>query len=108
MLKAQENLKSTNEKIKAGKTEIEKQKEESKELGVKILSKKQVLELKEPPRTFDGQHYKVPIAEYNNVKATAGQVNEIKKSYENARQSSIKRKRLSLIAPQILIKERRI
>ena len=75
VLKAQESLKTTNEKIKAGKTKIEQQKDESKELGVKILSKKQVLELKEPPRTFDGQHYKVPIAEDNNVKATAGQVN---------------------------------
>ena len=96
VLKAQESLKTTNDKIEAGKTRIEKQKEESKELGVKILSKKQVLELKEPPRTFDGQHYKVPIAEYNNVKATAGQVNEIKKSYEK-RKAIVDKKEKALV-----------
>ncbi len=96
VLKAQESLKTTNDKIEAGKTRIEQQKEESKELGIRILSKKQVLELKEPPRTFDGQHYKVPIAEYNNVKATAGQVNEIKKSYEK-RKAIVDKKEKALV-----------
>ena len=95
VVKAQESLKTTNEKIEAGKTKIEQQKEESKELGVKILTKKQVLELKEPPKTFDGQHYKVQIAEYNNVKATAGQVNEIKKSYEK-RKAAVDKKEKAL------------
>lgn len=45
-------------------------------------SKAEVLELKEPSKTLDGQHYKVPIAEYKSVLATAKQVSEIKKNYK--------------------------
>ena len=85
--RAKETLKSTTKKVTAQKAEIEKQKEENKELGVRILAKKQVLELPEPPKTIDGKHYKVPIKEYKEVKATAGQVNEIRKSLETRKKA---------------------
>ena len=74
---------------------ITKQKEESKELQVQILSKKQILELKEPSKTLDGQHYKVPIAEYKSVLATAKQVSEIKKNYK-MRTATLEKGRLLL------------
>ena len=46
-----------------------------------------MLELPEPPKTIDGKHYKVPIKEYKEVKATAGQVNEIRKSLETRKKA---------------------
>ena len=103
IVKAKKDLNITNAKIAEDKTAIEKQKEESKELGVRILSKKQVLELPDPPKTLDGKHYKVPVTEYNNVKATAGQVNEIKKDYEKRKAAVDKREKLLSIDPLSLL-----
>ena len=89
-------LKTTNDKIADGKAKIDKQKEESKALDMKIYTKKQVKELPEPPRTFDGRHYKVPTVEYNSLRATAGQVDELKTKYEE-RNKSLSRKERKLI-----------
>ena len=96
IVKAKKDLNKTNAKIAEGKTVIEKQKEASKELGVRILSKKQVLELEKPSKTLDNKHYKVPISEYNNVLATAGQVNEIKREYEK-RKYAVDKKEQALV-----------
>ncbi len=79
----QEALIKSNELIIENQAEqLSRQKEESKELQVQILSKKQILELKEPSKTLDGQHYKVPVTEYKNVLATAEQADKIKRDYK--------------------------
>ncbi len=61
-----QTLEVQKEKINSGKEILSQQKEENKDLGIRIMSKKQVLELPEPPKTLDGQHYKVSIIEYRN------------------------------------------
>ncbi|MCR5118200.1 MAG: plasmid recombination protein [Lachnospiraceae bacterium] len=76
-----ETLKTTKEAVDAGKAEIEKQKDRSKELNIKILSKEQVKDLREPDMTFDKKCYKVPKQEYKRILATAGQVDIIKEEY---------------------------
>jgi hypothetical protein len=81
--KAQSSLESKNKKVEAAKATISKQKEENKALGIKILSKKQVADLPEPPKTLDGNHYKVPVKEYKSLVATAGQVDVMKQKAEN-------------------------
>ena len=97
----------SNERIIENQEELlSRQKEESKELQVQILSKKQVLELKEPSKTLDGQHYKVPVAEYKNVLATAEQADKIKRDYKK-REAALDKREADIESKRRLpIKER--
>ncbi len=69
------------DRIESNNDTLSKQWKENKELELRILSKKQVIELPEPRKSLDG-YYKVPVTEYRNLKATAGLVDEQKKRYE--------------------------
>lgn len=82
-----ETLKTTKEAITAGKAEIEKQKERSRDLNIKILSKEQVKELPEPEMTFDKKYYKVLKQDYKRLLATATQVDVVKQQYEKKEQA---------------------
>ena len=77
-----ETLKTTKEAITAGKAEIEKQINRSRDLNIKILSKEQVKDLPEPEMTFDKKYYKVPKQDYKRLLATAGQADVVKQQYE--------------------------
>ena len=88
---AEEALQKTNDDLKAGKAKIDEQKKESKDLEIKILSKKRVEELAEPRKTLDGQNYKVPIEQYKSIVATAGQVDIFKDKYEKRKKAQDKR-----------------
>ena len=91
MDKASKALQAVNQDMDAARAKIARQKEENKTLEIKIISKKRIQELPEPPRTLDGHHYKVPIDEYKNVKATAGQVDVLKEEYERRKKEQDKR-----------------
>ena len=89
---ARKDLKTVNEDVTTAKAEAAKKKAESKDLRIKILAKEKVLELPEPSKTIDRQFYKVPIAEYKSVKATAAQVDVLKEEYEDRKKALDKRK----------------
>ena len=88
---ARETLKTANADVTTAKEEVKNQKKESKDLRIKILAKEKVLDLPEPPKTIDRQFYKVPVAEYKSVKATAAQVDVLKEEYEELRKAQDKR-----------------
>lgn len=88
---AKETLKTVKDDVTTAKAEVTKQKAESKDLRIKILSKEKVLDLPEPSKTLDRQFYKVPIAEYKSVKATAAQVDVLKEEYEDRKKAQDKR-----------------
>ena len=88
---ARETLKTVKDDVTTAKAEVTKQKAESKDLRIKILAKEKVLDLPEPPKTLDRQFYKVPIAEYKSVRATAAQVDVLKEEYEERKKAQDKR-----------------
>ena len=90
---ARETLKTVKDDVTTAKAEVTKQKAESKDLRIKILAKEKVLDLPEPPKTLDRQFYKVPIAEYKSVRATAAQVDVLKEEYEERKKAQDKRDR---------------
>lgn len=79
--KERETLKSIKSKADSEEAKIKKQKEQSKELNIKILSKEQVKALPEPDLTFDKKFYKVSKQDYKRLLATAGQVDVVKQEY---------------------------
>ena len=83
-----ETLQITKDAITAGKAEIEKQKDHSRDLNIKILSKEQVKDLPEPEMTFDKKYYKVPKQDYKRLLATAVQADVVKQQYEKKRRLS--------------------
>lgn len=91
VIQAREVLKTINADVTTAKEEVKNQKKESKDLRIKILAKEKVLDLSEPPKTIDRQFYKVPVAEYKSVKATAAQVDVIKEEYEERKKAQDKR-----------------
>lgn len=76
-----ETISSQEDRIVSNNATLSRQREENQELGIRIMSKKQVMELPEPRKSFDG-YYKIPITEYRSLMATAGQVDEYKKRYD--------------------------
>lgn len=89
-------IKTQTERIETNDKTLAAQKLESKELGIRILSKKQVQTLPEPAVTLDGQYYKVPKREYKNLRATAAQVdigrreNDVRKEVLDKREADLK------------------
>ena len=88
---ARETLKTVNADVTTAKEEVKNQKKESKDLKIKILAKEKVLDLPEPTKTIDRQFYKVPVAEYKSVKATAAQLDVLKEEYEERKKAQDKR-----------------
>lgn len=89
-------IKTQTERIEANDRILASQKLESKDPGIRILSKKQVQTLPEPTVTLDGQYYKVPKKEYKNLRATAAQVNigrrenDVRKEVLDKREADLK------------------
>ena len=61
---------------------LRKQREQNKDMEVKILSKKSIEALPEPALTIDRKHYKVPAQDYKRLLATAKQVEVIRNAYK--------------------------
>ena len=96
------------DQIRKGEETLKRQKEENKDLNIRILSKQEVKDLPMPDTTFLGEYYKVPCKDYKRLLATAKQVDVIREGQSAAEEAVKAREQAVERREQDVEKKRRL